>query len=299
MTEQDIDRIVEAFARATRWSEEAGFDLVEIHMAHGYLLSTFLSPLSNVRTDAFGGSLENRARFPLQVTRAVRAAWPVDKPLSARISAVDWSPGGSTIEQMIAFSRMLKDAGVDIIDVSTGNVVNVRRPSTGRLFQTGFSDQIRNEVKMPTMTVGRLASHGDINAILAAGRADLCLLAKGHLNDPYFTRHAAEALGHRLAWPNPICGSGRVFVSSGVITLRRCGNWTCSAGARTTTAMRINATQPGRWEMSGRDRKLGGVLSTIAHCGAVADFVAAWLRRVRSGRPSERGGQSVRSGLCR
>jgi anthraniloyl-CoA monooxygenase len=200
MSHKDIARVVADFARAAQWSDEAGFDLVELHMAHGYLLSTFLSPLSNRRSDEFGGNLANRARFPLEVVRAVRAAWPT-KPLSVRISAVDWSPGGTTMEQMIEFSGMLKEAGVDIIDVSTGNVVNVRRPTTGRLFQTPFSDQIRNQVKIPTMTVGKITSYGDINAILAAGRADLCLLAKGHLRKPYFTRDAAEAQGYDLAWP--------------------------------------------------------------------------------------------------
>ena len=200
MSHADMARVVADFARASRWSDEAGFDLVELHMAHGYLLSTFLSPLSNKRTDEFGGNLKGRARFPLEVVRAVREAWPT-KPLSVRISAVDWSPGGSTIEQMIEFSGMLKEAGVDIIDVSTGNVVNVRRPVTGRLFQTPFSDQIRNQVKIPTMTVGKITSYGDINAILAAGRADLCLLAKGHLKKPYFTRDAAEAQGFDLPWP--------------------------------------------------------------------------------------------------
>jgi len=201
MTHADIARLVDDFARAARWSNDAGFDLIELHMAHGYLLSTFLSPLSNKRTDEFGGDLKGRARFPLEVARAVRAAWPA-KPLSVRISAVDWSPGGSTIEQMIEFSGMLKEAGVDIIDVSTGNVVNTRRPTTGRLFQTPFSDQIRNEVKIATMTVGKITSYGDINAILAAGRADLCLLAKGHLRQPYFAHDAAEAQSYDLPWPN-------------------------------------------------------------------------------------------------
>jgi anthraniloyl-CoA monooxygenase len=200
MSHADMARVVADFARAARWSDAAGFDLVELHMAHGYLLSSFLSPLSNKRTDEFGGDLTRRARFPLEVVRAVRAEWP-EKPLSVRISAVDWSPGGSTVEQMIEFSRMLKEAGVDIIDVSTGNVINVRRPTTGRLFQTPFSDQIRNQVKIPTMTVGKITSYGDINAILAAGRADLCLLAKGHLRKPYFTRDAAEAQGYDLPWP--------------------------------------------------------------------------------------------------
>jgi anthraniloyl-CoA monooxygenase len=200
MSYKDIARVVADFARAAQWSDTAGFDLVELHMAHGYLLSTFLSPLSNMRSDEFGGNLANRARFPLEVVRAVRAAWPT-KPLSVRVSAVDWSPGGTTMEQMIEFSGMLKEAGVDIIDVSTGNVVNVRRPTTGRLFQTPFSDQIRNQVKIPTMTVGKITSYGDINAILAAGRADLCLLAKGHLRTPYFARDAAEAQGFDLPWP--------------------------------------------------------------------------------------------------
>jgi anthraniloyl-CoA monooxygenase len=172
MTHADIARIVADFARAAQWSHEAGFDLLELHMAHGYLLSTFLSPLSNKRNDAFGGDLAGRARFPLEVVHAVRAVWP-DKPISVRISAVDWSPGGSTIEQMIEFSAMLKEAGVDIVDVSTGNIVPTRRPTAGRLFQTPFSDQIRNEVKIPTMTVGKISSYGDINAILAAGRADV------------------------------------------------------------------------------------------------------------------------------
>ncbi len=206
MTHADIARLVAEFARAARWSEQAGFDLLELHMAHGYLLSTFLSPLSNKRNDEYGGNLEGRARFPLEVARAVRAAWP-GKPLSVRISAVDWSPGGSTIEQMIEFSAMLKEAGVDIIDVSTGNVVNTRRPTTGRLFQTPFSDQIRNEVKIPTMTVGKVTSYGDINAILAAGRADLCLLAKGHLAKPYFAHDAAKAQGYDLAWPKSYRGA--------------------------------------------------------------------------------------------
>jgi anthraniloyl-CoA monooxygenase len=201
MTHADIARVVADFARAASWSEQAGFDLIELHMAHGYLLSTFLSPLSNKRSDGYGGDLEGRARFPLEVVRAVRAAVP-DLPLSVRISAVDWSPGGSTLEQMIAFSVMLKEADVDIIDVSTGNVVNVLRPITGRLFQTPFSDQIRNQVKIPTMTVGKIRSYGDINAILAAGRADVCLLAKGYLRQPYFAYDAAQAQGYDLPWPD-------------------------------------------------------------------------------------------------
>jgi len=204
MTVADMQKVVADYAQAAAWSIDAGFDMVEIHMAHGYLFSTFLSPLSNARTDEFGGSLENRARFPLEVVRAVRRSLPDEMPLSVRISAVDWSPDGSTIEHMIGFSAMLKDAGVDIIDVSTGNVINVRRPATGRLFQTPFSDQIRNEVKIPTMTVGRIVSYGDMDAILASGRADICLLAKAYLDDPYLPQHAAKARGYRgMKWPDP------------------------------------------------------------------------------------------------
>ncbi|MBL8653830.1 MAG: bifunctional salicylyl-CoA 5-hydroxylase/oxidoreductase [Alphaproteobacteria bacterium] len=202
MSIEDIGKAISDFAAAAKASDAAGFDLLEIHMAHGYLLSTFLSPLSNRRTDRYGGTLENRSRFPREVAAAVRAAWPAEKPLAVRISAIDWTPGGSTIEDMVEFSAMLKSIGVDIIDVSTGNVVPGMRPATGRLFQTPFSDVIRNSVSVPTMTVGRISSYGDIDAILAAGRADICLLAKGHLKHPYFARQAAEALRYRgLEWP--------------------------------------------------------------------------------------------------
>jgi anthraniloyl-CoA monooxygenase len=201
MTRADMDRLVGAYAAATRMADQAGFDLVELHFAHGYLLSTFISPLSNTRTDQYGGSLANRVRFPMEVFEAVRAAWPRNKPTCVRISAYDWMEGGTTIEDAIAIGRMLKDAGNDILSVSTGGVVGVR-PTAGRLYQATFSDQIRNELKIMTMNVGAMASHGDINAMIAAGRADMCALARGHLFDPYFTRHAAFQQDYAdLAWP--------------------------------------------------------------------------------------------------
>jgi anthraniloyl-CoA monooxygenase len=183
-------------------ADAAGYDLIELHFAHGYLLSTFISPLSNRRTDQYGGSLANRLRFPMEVFEAVRAAWPEHKPISVRISAHDWMEGGTSVEDAIAIGRKLRDAGNDILSVSTGGVAGVR-PTAGRLYQATFSDQVRNELGIATMNVGGMASHGDINAMIAAGRADMCALARGHLFDPYFTRHAAYQQGYdELPWPN-------------------------------------------------------------------------------------------------
>ncbi len=201
VTRADMDRLVADFANATRMSHEAGFDFVELHFAHGYLLSTFISPLSNKRTDQYGGSLANRLRFPMEVFEAVRAAWPQDKPTCVRISAHDWAEGGTTMEDAMEIGRRLKAAGNDILSVSTGGVIGVR-PTAGRLYQAGFSDSIRNELKITTMNVGAMASHGDINAMIAAGRADMVALARGHLFDPYFTRHAAHQQGYdEIPWP--------------------------------------------------------------------------------------------------
>ena len=203
MTRADMDRLVAAYASAARMSHEAGFDLIELHFAHGYLLSTFISPLANQRTDQYGGSLANRLRFPMEVFAAVRAAWPQDKPISVRISAVDWIEGGTSVEDAIAIGRMLKEAGNDILSVSTGGVTSSSRAPAGRLYQATFSDQVRNELKIKTMTVGGVASHGDINTMIAAGRSDMCALARGHLFDPYFTRHAAHQQDYaELPWPD-------------------------------------------------------------------------------------------------
>ena len=203
MARADMDKVRDAFVRATRMSEEAGFDMIELHYAHGYLMSSFISPLTNQRKDEYGGSLENRMRFPLEVFRAVRAAWPAHKPISTRISSVDWLEGGTTIADAIEIARMLRDAGNDILAVSSGGVSSAQRPVDGRAYQATLSDQIRNELGIPTMAVGGIVSHGDINTIIAAGRADMCALARGSLEDAYFPRHAARALNYGgMKWPS-------------------------------------------------------------------------------------------------
>jgi anthraniloyl-CoA monooxygenase len=201
MSRADMDQVVEEYRVATERALEAGFDLLEVHMAHGYLLASFISPLTNTREDAYGGSLENRMRFPLEVFDAVRGAWPQERPLSVRISAVDWKPGGMEAEDAVEVARMLRAHACDVVDVSAGQTVPDQRPRYGRLFQTPFSDRIRHEVGMATMAVGGISSFTDVNTILAAGRADLCLLARAHLWNPYWSRHAAHALEHPLPWP--------------------------------------------------------------------------------------------------
>jgi len=204
MTRADMDKVRDAFVRATHMSHAAGFDMIELHFAHGYLLSSFISPLSNHRRDEYGGSLANRMRFPLEIFAAVRAAWPAGKPIGTRISAVDWVDGGTTIEDAFEIARLLHGAGNDILVVSTGGVTGAKRPVDGRLYQVTFSDQIRNELDIPTMAVGGIVSHGDANTVIAAGRADICALARGYLVDPYFVRHAAHAQHYdALDWPGP------------------------------------------------------------------------------------------------
>jgi anthraniloyl-CoA monooxygenase len=182
--------------------EEAGFDLLEVHFAHGYLLSSFISPLTNVRTDDYGGPIEHRLRFPLEVFDAVRAVWPEHKPMSVRISATDWVARGLTMEDSVQMARLLKAHGCDIVDVSAGQTTTEAQPVYGRMFQTPFSDQIRNEAGVPTMTVGAITTYDEVNSILVAGRADLCVLARPHLRDPYWTLHAAEMQEYYdLRWP--------------------------------------------------------------------------------------------------
>ena len=203
MDRADMDRIVEAFADAARRSERAGFDLIELHFAHGYLLSSFLSPLANHRTDEYGGLLASRARFPLEVFDAVRAMWPAEKPMSVRISASDWVPsGGTTIEDSVLFARMLKEHGCDIVDVSSGGNGPESRVVPGRMYQVPFSEQIRHEAGIPTMAVGAIFGADHANTVIAAERADLCALARPHLLDPYLTLHAATEYGYAdQAWP--------------------------------------------------------------------------------------------------
>jgi anthraniloyl-CoA monooxygenase len=188
-------------ARAARRAREAGFDVLELHFAHGYLAASFLSPLSNRRGDAYGGALENRVRFPCEIVAAVREVWP--GPLFARISAVDWAPGGTTPEEAVEIARALAAAGVDVIDVSSGGTLLDARPAYGRLYQTMFADRIRHQAGLAVMTVGGVASWDDVNSVIAARRADLVALAREHLYDPYFTRHAAAAQRRPQTWPDP------------------------------------------------------------------------------------------------
>jgi anthraniloyl-CoA monooxygenase len=203
MERGDMDAVILDHVRAAERAAAAGFDLLEIHMAHGYLLATFISPLTNVRKDEYGGSVANRMRFPLEVLDAVRRVWPAEKPLSVRISAVDWAPGGQEIEDSLEVARLLKAHDVDVVDVSAGQTVPFAKPRYGRQFQTPFADRIRHEVGVPTMAVGNISSFMDVNTILAAGRADLCALARAHLWDPYWARNAAWRLGYALPWPDP------------------------------------------------------------------------------------------------
>ena len=202
MTREDMEAAVADYVRAAEMALEAGFDILELHLAHGYLLASFISPLTNERDDEYGGSLENRMRFPLEVFDAVRGAWPDEKPMSARISAVDWKPGGMEPEDAVEVARLLKAHDCDIVDVSAGQTVPDQAPVYGRLFQTPFADRIRHDVGIATMAVGNISSYMDVNTILAAGRADLCLLARAHLFDPYWTRHAAYTMGYDLPWPD-------------------------------------------------------------------------------------------------
>jgi anthraniloyl-CoA monooxygenase len=203
MDRADMDAVRDDFVRAAEMADQAGFDMLEIHFAHGYLLSSFLSPLTNQRSDEYGGSLENRLRYPLEVFDTVRAAWPAHKPISVRISATDWKDGGTTPEDAVAIAAALKTHGCDIVDVSAGQVVADQEPEYGRLFQTPLAEQVRLEADVPTMTVGAISSFEDVNSILAAGRADLCVLARAHLYDPYWTRHAAQLQDYAMAWPAP------------------------------------------------------------------------------------------------
>jgi anthraniloyl-CoA monooxygenase len=202
MDRRDMDRVRDDFVHAARLAELAGFDIVELHFAHGYLLSSFLSPLTNRRDDVYGGSLANRLRYPLEVFAAVRAAWPQCKPISVRISATDWVPGGFDGGDAVEVARALKQAGCDIVDVSAGQTTPEAQPVYGRLFQTPFADRVRHEAGIPTITVGNISSYTDVNSILVGGRADLCALARAHLFDPYWTRHAAVEQNHPLAWPD-------------------------------------------------------------------------------------------------
>jgi len=208
MTEQAMEHMREAFVASTRRAALAGFDWLELHCAHGYLLASFISPLTNRRTDAYGGQgsagLENRCRFPLEVFRAMRAAWPQDKPMSVRISAHDWAHGGTDANDAVQIARMFKQAGCDMIDVSSGQTTRDAKPVYGRMYQTPFADRIRNEAGIRTIAVGAITQADQVNSIIAAGRADLCAIARPHLADPAWTLHETAALqSQQVEWPRP------------------------------------------------------------------------------------------------
>jgi anthraniloyl-CoA monooxygenase len=202
MTRADMDALTSAFVESTKRAAAAGFDWLELHAAHGYLLSAFICPLTNLRTDEYGGSLENRCRYPLEVFAAMRAAWPADRPMSVRISAHDWAPGGNTPDDAVEMARLFKAAGCDVIDVSSGQTTRAAKPVYGRMYQTPFADRVRNEAGILTMAVGAIQEADHANSIIAAGRADLCAVARPHLANPAWTLHEAAKLQTRaLQWP--------------------------------------------------------------------------------------------------
>ena len=209
MTRADMDRMTAAFVQSTRYALDAGFDWLELHCAHGYLLSSFITPLTNQRTDDYGGDLGNRCRYPLEVFAAMRAAWPTSRPMSVRISAHDWAPGGNTADDAVEIARLFKAAGCDFIDVSSGQTTRAAKPVYGRMYQTPFADRIRNEVGIQTIAVGAISEVDHVNSIIAAGRADLCAIARPHLADPAWTLHeAAKLQSKHVTWPRPYL-SGR------------------------------------------------------------------------------------------
>jgi len=205
MDRADMDRVREQFVSATQMAARAGFDMIELHAAHGYLISSFITPISNNRNDEYGGSLENRMRYPLEVFNAMRAVWPEEKPMSVRISANDWlDDAGVTAEESVQIAKLFHQAGVDIIDVSAGQTSTLAKPVYGRMYQTPLSDKIRNELGIATMAVGNIYEPDHVNSILMAGRADLVCMARPHLADPYWTLHAAATLGDKSPhWPSP------------------------------------------------------------------------------------------------
>jgi anthraniloyl-CoA monooxygenase len=202
MSYSEMEEIESQFVRATVMASDAGFDMIELHCAHGYLLSSFLTPISNRRTDEYGGSVENRMRYPIEIFTAMRDVWPDEKPMSVRVSATDWIEDGLTPEESVAIGKAFVAAGADVIHVSTGQTVSNAKPVFGRLFQTPYSDRIRNEGRVPTIAVGNITDADQVNSIIAAGRADLVAIGRPHLADPQWTLHAAAQLGYAGAhWP--------------------------------------------------------------------------------------------------
>src|SRR5256714_5386091 len=216
MDRSAMDAVKAEFVQAAVRGERCGFDMLELHCAHGYLLASFISPLTNHRSDEYGGSLANRLRFPIEVFEALRSAWPSHKPMSVRISATDWVEGGITGDDAVAVARAFAEAGVDLVDVSTGQTVRDAQPVYGRMFQTPFSDQVRNEARVATMCVGNITTADQVNTILAAGRADLVALGRPHLIDPSFTLKAAAWYGAEGVFcpPQYLPGKEQIFRNS-------------------------------------------------------------------------------------
>jgi len=202
MTVADMERIREAFAAAARHGQEAGFEVIEVHMAHGYLLHEYLSPLTNRRTDAWGGSLENRLRFPLSVARAVRDEWPESLPVLVRVSATDWVEGGWDLQQTIAFTRELKKIGIDMVDCSSGGTVPDAKVPAGPGFQTPFAAAVRREAGIATGAVGLITEPAQAEQIVSTGLADVIMIGREFLRDPYWPLHAARSLGVDILWPS-------------------------------------------------------------------------------------------------
>jgi anthraniloyl-CoA monooxygenase len=212
MSRADMERVTADFANAAHRGARAGFDVLELHCAHGYLLSSFLSPLTNRRDDSYGGDLAKRARYPLEVFAAVRSVWPAHLPIFVRLSCHDWAEGGNTPEDAVGLAHMFKAAGADLVDCSSGQVWSEDHPVYGRLYQTPFSDRIRNEVGIPTMAVGAISEADHVNSIIAAGRADLCAIARPHLADPAWTLHEAAKIDvASITWPKPYLSARRQY----------------------------------------------------------------------------------------
>jgi anthraniloyl-CoA monooxygenase len=239
-----MDKIKAAFVDAAERGERCGFDMLELHCAHGYLLASFISPLTNTRTDGYGGSLQNRLRFPLEIFAAMRAAWPAHKPMSVRISATDWAEGGITGDDAVMIARAFAEAGVDLIDVSTGQTVRDAQPIYGRMFQTPFSDQVRNEARVATMCVGNITTADQVNTILAAGRADLVALGRPHLVDPSFTMKAAAWYGSDVFCPPQyLPGKEQIFRNS-VRDRQDFEDLKIKAKPKTRAELKAEATKP-------------------------------------------------------
>jgi anthraniloyl-CoA monooxygenase len=240
-----MNHVKAEFVAAARRGEACGFDMLELHCAHGYLLASFISPLTNQRTDDYGGSLENRMRYPLEIFSAMRSVWPSHKPMSVRISATDWAEGGITGDDAVQVARAFAEAGVDLVDVSTGQTVRDAEPVYGRMFQTPFSDQVRNEARVATMCVGNITTSDQVNTILAAGRADLVALGRPHLVDPAFTLKAAAWYGAKDVFSPPqyLPGKDQIFRNS-VRDRQEFEELKIKAKPKTRAELKAEATKP-------------------------------------------------------